>query len=50
MAVYEERLQQIWETPSSLVSRLATVDHKEIGLRYIVTASIFFLLGGPLPA
>jgi cytochrome c oxidase subunit I len=46
MVTYEERLQRIWETPSNLVSQLATVDHKDIGLRYIVTAFIFFLLGG----
>ena len=26
--------------------RLATVDHKRIGMRYLVTARVFFLLGG----
>jgi len=40
------RLQKIWETRPGLVGWFATVDHKEIGLRYIVTAFIFLILGG----
>jgi len=41
-----ERLRARWETPASLLARLATVDHKTLGIRYIVTALVFFLLGG----
>jgi cytochrome c oxidase subunit 1/cytochrome c oxidase subunit I+III len=40
------RLQQIWETKPGVIGWFATVDHKEIGLRYIVTAFIFLVLGG----
>jgi heme/copper-type cytochrome/quinol oxidase subunit 1 len=41
-----ERLAQIWETPRTLYGALATVDHKEVGKRYLVTAFIFLVLGG----
>ena len=40
------RLQQIWETEPGIRGWFSTVDHKEIGLRYIVTAFVFLLLGG----
>ncbi|HEX3887276.1 MAG TPA: cytochrome c oxidase subunit I [Phenylobacterium sp.] len=40
------RLHEIWETEPGLKGWLATVDHKEIGKRYIVTAFVFLLLGG----
>ena len=40
------RLQQIWEDPPGFAGFIGTVDHKRIGLRYIITASIFLLLGG----
>lgn len=43
----EERLRQIWETPHSLTGWLSTVDHKKIGHRYLVTAFVFLILGGP---
>jgi len=42
----EQRLQSIWETPKSLYGTLATVDHKEIGMRYLWTAMVFLFLGG----
>jgi len=45
-AIPERRLQSIWERPSGLIGWLSTVDHKEIGKRYIVTAFIFLTLGG----
>ncbi|HUL54921.1 MAG TPA: cytochrome c oxidase subunit I, partial [Opitutaceae bacterium] len=35
-----------WETRRGLRGVLSTVDHKEIGLRYIVTSLIFLVLGG----
>ena len=40
------RLKQIWETGPGLKGWLSSVDHKEIGLRYIVTAFVFLVLGG----
>jgi cytochrome c oxidase subunit I len=42
----EQRLQSIWETPKSLYGMLATVDHKEIGKRYLWTAMVFLFIGG----
>ncbi len=41
-----ERLTRLWETPSTLLGWIATVDHKTLGIRYIVTASVFLFLGG----
>jgi len=41
-----ERLKRLWETAPGLYGWLATVDHKEIGLRYIITAFVFLILGG----
>jgi cytochrome c oxidase subunit I len=40
------RLTTIWATAPGLYGVLATVDHKTIGKRYLVTAFVFFLLGG----
>ncbi|MBV8307818.1 MAG: cbb3-type cytochrome c oxidase subunit I, partial [Gammaproteobacteria bacterium] len=42
----EQRLQELWEGEGGLKGVLSTVDHKKIGLRYIVTAFVFLLLGG----
>jgi cytochrome c oxidase subunit I+III len=39
-------LRATWETRPGLFGMLSSVDHKEIGLRYIVTAFIFLALGG----
>jgi cytochrome c oxidase subunit 1/cytochrome c oxidase subunit I+III len=39
-------LQRMWETPPGLRGWLSTVDHKEIGLRYLVTAFVFLIAGG----
>src|SRR5262245_58086749 len=41
-----ERLKGIWETPAGPVGWLTTVDHKEIGRRYLVTAMLFLFAGG----
>jgi cytochrome c oxidase subunit I+III len=46
--VIDLKLHQIWKTPAGLWGALATVDHKIIGRRYIVTAFVFLLLGGVL--
>jgi cytochrome c oxidase subunit I len=40
------RLHKLWETAPGLYGWLASVDHKEIGLRYIVTAFAFLIAGG----
>jgi heme/copper-type cytochrome/quinol oxidase subunit 1 len=40
------RLSALWETAPGFVGALSSVDHKEIGLRYIVTAFVLLALGG----
>ena len=40
------RLHEIWETRPGWRGWLSTVDHKTIGLRYLVTAFVFLLIGG----
>jgi cytochrome c oxidase subunit I len=42
----EERLEEIWAEEPGPASWFTTGDHKRIGKRYIVTALIFFFLGG----
>ncbi len=41
-----KRLQKSWETKPGLFGWLGTVDHKEIGIRYMVTAFVMLALGG----
>jgi cytochrome c oxidase subunit 1/cytochrome c oxidase subunit I+III len=41
-----EELEVLWEDPPGLIGFFTTVDHKRIGIRYIVTALIFLVLGG----
>ena len=41
-----ERLRKMWETPRGLYGWFSTVDHKEIGIKYLITAFIFLALGG----
>ncbi|MBV8193438.1 MAG: cbb3-type cytochrome c oxidase subunit I [Alphaproteobacteria bacterium] len=41
-----ERLETLWETKPGLIGWFGTVDHKEIGLRYLVTSFAFLILGG----
>ena len=43
---HQSRLLELWESSPGLKGFFTTVDHKQIGLRYIVTAFIFLLLGG----
>ncbi len=40
------RLRSLWESKPGLYGWLATVDHKTLGIRYIVTAFTFLGLGG----
>ncbi|MDR5754150.1 cytochrome c oxidase subunit I [Caballeronia sp. LZ024] len=42
----QQRLQRLWETGPGWRGWLSTVDHKSIGLRYLVTAFVFLLMGG----
>ena len=42
----QARLEQTWARPRGFIGWLASVDHKEIGVRYIVTAFFFFALAG----
>ncbi len=41
-----EKLRKIWEGKRGLAGWLSTVDHKEIGKRYVVTAFLFLIIGG----
>ncbi len=45
-AEVEERLRINWEPPETLYFKLASVDHKKIGKRYLITAFVFLLVGG----
>ena len=40
------KLHRLWETKPGVIGWLASVDHKEIGIRYIVTAFLFLIVGG----
>jgi cytochrome c oxidase subunit 1 len=40
------RLEDTWRARPGLRGWLSSVDHKSIGKRYIITAFVFFLLGG----
>jgi cytochrome c oxidase subunit I len=42
----EQRLQRQWETAPGAWGWLCSVDHKQIGLRYLVTAFLFLVAGG----
>ena len=48
----EERaaLDRTWSRPAGLYGWLCAADHKTIGIRYLVTAFVFFLLAGLLAA
>ena len=41
-----EKLEALWETKPGFIGALGSVDHKEIGIRYLVTAMAFLVLGG----
>jgi len=48
LAALERRLDATWRDRPGLAGWFTTVDHKRIGRRYIVTAFVFFVLGGAL--
>ncbi|HEU5002503.1 MAG TPA: cytochrome c oxidase subunit I [Actinomycetota bacterium] len=39
-------LEEMWGEPQGLGSWLSTVDHKRIGMKYLVTAMVFLVAGG----
>jgi cytochrome c oxidase subunit 1 len=45
-AKLEARLEKTWARPPGVFGWLSTVDHKDIGRRYIITALVFLALGG----
>jgi len=40
------RLEEIWKTEPGIKGWLSTVDHKKIGMRYLITAFAFLIIGG----
>jgi cytochrome c oxidase subunit 1/cytochrome c oxidase subunit I+III len=42
----DEALDEVWEDEPGIPGFLTTVDHKRIGIRYIVTSFIFFSIAG----
>jgi len=47
-AELEARLSRTWSRPAGIVGWLSSVDHKEIGRRYVITALLFLAAGGLL--
>jgi cytochrome c oxidase subunit I len=43
---HEAKLLQLWQSAPGVKGFFSSVDHKEIGKRYIVTAFVFLALGG----
>jgi heme/copper-type cytochrome/quinol oxidase subunit 1 len=43
---HQVKLLKLWETGPGIVGFFTSVDHKQIGIRYIVTAFVFLALGG----
>jgi len=50
MSADEALVERTWTDPPGFFGWFTHVDHKSIGKRYIVTAFVFFLLGGILAA
>jgi cytochrome c oxidase subunit I len=50
LAAEKARLDRTWAHRRGLVAFLGEIDHKRIGVRFIVTALVFFALGGVLAA
>jgi cytochrome c oxidase subunit 1 len=49
-ALLRRALEQTWHVPDGFLGWFKVVDHRTIGLRYIVTAFAFFLVAGVLAA
>jgi cytochrome c oxidase subunit I+III len=50
LAAERRALAASWAPPRGLMGFLSEVDHKRIGMRFIITALVFFALGGVLAA
>jgi cytochrome c oxidase subunit 1/cytochrome c oxidase subunit I+III len=48
LEVEHENLERVWEDPPGIAGFFSTVDHKRIGIRYIYTAFVFFVIAGIL--
>jgi cytochrome c oxidase subunit 1 len=48
IAALHAQLSHTWGTGSSVWERLASVDHKIVGRRYVITGFVFFMLAGVL--
>jgi cytochrome c oxidase subunit I+III len=46
MATVAERLEAMWGEKPGLAAWITTVDHKRIGMKYLYTGLIFFIIGG----
>lgn len=46
MLTVDQQLTEMWERPKGFRGWIASVDHKELGIRYLVTAFIFLMIGG----
>jgi cytochrome c oxidase subunit I+III len=46
VATLAQRLEAMWAERPGLGSWITTVDHKKIGVKYIYTSFVFFVLGG----
>ena len=44
--VAKQQLTELWDTPKTVYGWLASVDHKDLGIRYLVTAFVFLIIGG----
>ena len=44
----EKRLESTWSNPPGFIGWISSVDHKDIGRRYVITALIFLALAGVL--
>ncbi|HEU5276516.1 MAG TPA: cytochrome c oxidase subunit I [Xanthobacteraceae bacterium] len=40
------KLQEMWETPPGLLGWISSVDHKDVGRRYLVTSFLLLIAGG----
>ncbi|HEY4116037.1 MAG TPA: cbb3-type cytochrome c oxidase subunit I [Rhizomicrobium sp.] len=43
---WADKLKKIWEGEPGLYGWISTVDHKKLGIRYLVTAFVFLIIGG----
>ena len=48
LAAERDQLERTWASPRGLMGFLSEIDHKRIGIRFIITALAFFALGGVL--